>query len=160
PQGQLIPLPKGATPVDFAFAVHSEVGNHCCGAKVNSQLVPLHTQLKNGDQVEIITNKNQTPTPTWEDFVVTGKARSEIKKFVRQQRSEQYISLGRSIIEKAAKVAHIELTDENLKIAINKFNKKSLDDLYYAIGEGSVNREEVIKLLQPSKVTKFTSPFS
>ena len=80
PKGDLFSLPSGATPVDFAYAVHSDVGDTCVGAKVNGRLVPLRSELKNGDQVEILRSKTQTPSPTWEGFVVTGKARSRIRR--------------------------------------------------------------------------------
>jgi len=159
PQGKLIPLPRGATPIDFAYAVHSEVGNHCSGAKVNGQIATLKTQLKNGDQVEIITSKNQTPNPSWEDFAVTGKARSEIRKFTRLQRWQQYINLGNNILDKAFKTANIEANEESLLAAAKKFGKKSVDELYFAIGEGTVNRDEVIKIFKPV-VSKFSKPFS
>jgi (p)ppGpp synthase/HD superfamily hydrolase len=76
PKGELIALPRGATPVDFAYAVHSEVGDTCVGAKINGRIMPLRTELQNGDQVDIINSKAQTPSPTWERFVVTGKARA------------------------------------------------------------------------------------
>ena len=82
PKGELIALPIGATPVDFAYHIHSEVGNTCMGAKVNGVIVPLRTQLANGDQVDIICSKNQNPSESWEDFVVTGKARSHIKNIL------------------------------------------------------------------------------
>ena len=101
PQGSLIALPKGATTVDFAFMVHSDIGNSCVGAKVNGRIVPLRTQLVNGDQVEIITSKNQSASPSWEKFVVTGKARSEIRKIILAQQHDQYVKLGRNIITKA-----------------------------------------------------------
>ena len=101
PKGDLIALPRGATPVDFAYAVHSEIGDRCVGAKINSRMVPLRSQLHNGDQVEIITSKAQTPSPTWERFVVTGKARARIRRFIRTQQRAQYLDLGRAIVQKA-----------------------------------------------------------
>ena len=88
PKGQLIQLPRGATPVDFAYAVHSQVGDTCVGAKVNGRLMPLRYQLQNGDQVEIMTARGGTPSPQWERFVVTGKARARIRRFVHQQQRE------------------------------------------------------------------------
>src|SRR5207248_4012973 len=100
PKGDLIALPRGATPVDFAYAVHSEIGDRCVGAKINSRMVPLRSQLHNGDQVEIITSKAQTPSPTWERFVVTGKARARIRRFIRTQQRTQYLDLGRAIVHK------------------------------------------------------------
>ena len=101
PRGDLIVLPRGATPVDFAYAVHTEIGDTCVGAKVNGRLAPLRTQLANGDQVEIVRSSGQTPSPTWENLVVTGKARSAIRRFVRNQERSQYLALGKSIVDKA-----------------------------------------------------------
>jgi GTP pyrophosphokinase len=101
PRGDLINLPRGATPVDFAYAVHSNIGNTCVGAKINGRIMPLRTQLENGDQVEIIISKAQTPSPTWENFVVSGKARSAIRRFTRTREVQEYTYLGRAILEKA-----------------------------------------------------------
>ena len=89
PKGQLIQLPRGATPVDFAYAVHSQVGDTCVGAKVNGRLMPLRHQLQNGDQVEIMTARGGTPSPQWERFVVTGKARARIRRFIHQEQRQQ-----------------------------------------------------------------------
>ena len=94
PKGKLIALPRGATPIDFAYAVHSQVGDTCVGAKINGRMLPLRTQLANGDQVEIVTSQAQTPSPTWERFVVTGKAKAAIRRFIRTRQREQYIQLG------------------------------------------------------------------
>src|SRR5579864_4645430 len=99
PKGDLIALPRGATAVDFAYAVHSEIGDTCVGAKINGRLLPLRTELQNGDQVDIVTSKAQTPSPTWERFVVTGKARAGVPPLVRQQQQTQYPHLGRGIGE-------------------------------------------------------------
>src|SRR6202000_3200465 len=124
PKGDLIALPRGATPVDFAYGVHSGVGDTCVGAKINGRIVPLRTQLKNGDQVDIITSKAQTPSPTWERFVVTGKARSEIRKFIRTQQRTEYVNLGKAILSKTFKQENEELTDKMLEEVAEKFNKK------------------------------------
>ena len=99
PKGDLIELPSGATPIDFAYAIHSDIGDKCVGAKINGRIAPLNTRLANGDQVEVITSKTQTPSPTWERFVVTGKARSHIRKFVRDQQKNEYMTLGRAMIQ-------------------------------------------------------------
>src|SRR5215475_7109408 len=101
PKGDLIALPRNATAVDFAYAVHSHIGDTCVGAKINGRLVPLRTVLGNGDQVEIVTSKAQHPSPTWERFVVTGKARARIRRFIRTQQRTQYLDLGRAIVQKA-----------------------------------------------------------
>ncbi len=150
PKGQLIALPKGATTVDFAYMVHSDIGNRCVGAKVNGKIVPLKTQLVNGDQVEIITSKHPTVSLSWEKFVVTGKARGEIQKVIQQQLRGQHIKLGKTIIYKALKANKIE--DETKAIeAACKFFSKTPDELFFALGEGTITREEVIKLATPKK---------
>ncbi len=158
PKGNLIALPKGATTVDFAYMVHSDVGNSCVGAKVNGRIVPLRTRLVNGDQVEIITSKTQTASPSWEKFVVTGKARSEIRKVIRSQQYDQYVKLGKNIISKALKTAQVIDEAKALEKA-SKFFEKSPGDLLFAIGEGTITREEVIKQVQPKK-SKFSSTLS
>ncbi len=149
PKGDLIALPKGSTPVDFAFAVHSDVGFTCVGAKVNSRIVPLKYQLENGDQVEIIRTKTQTPSPTWERFVVTGKARAEIRKFIRTQQREEYLSLGKAILEKYFKEEGFELKEDELKASLKKLSKKTLDDLYADVGEGLITRNTVLNATHP-----------
>lgn len=143
PKGDIIALPRGATPVDFAFAVHSQVGFSCVGAKVNNRIVPLKHELKNGDQVDIITAKNQSPSPTWERFVVTGKARSEIRKFVRTQQREEYETLGKAILSKTFKQEGHDLTDKMLEPALGVFQKRNVEDLYADVGEGMLNRNQV-----------------
>lgn len=151
PKGNLIALPRGATPVDFAYAVHSDVGHHCVGAKVNGRIVPLKSPLTNGDQVEIVTSRNQTPSPDWEKFVITGKARSEIRRFVRSQQRNEYVKLGRNVIEKSFKANNIEDNEVILKKACDFFKKKTIEDLYYSVGEGSLSRDEVVKHLEVKK---------
>ena len=143
PKGDIIALPRGATPVDFAFAVHSGVGNACMGAKVNGRIVPLKTMLKNGDQVDIITSKNQSPSPAWERFVVTGKARSEIRKFVRTQQRREYINLGKAILVKTFKQDGKELTDKMLEPALDILKKNSVEEVYAEVGEGMLSRSQV-----------------
>ena len=151
PKGDLIALPRGATPVDFAYAVHSVVGDTCVGAKINSRIVPLRTQLSNGDQVEIVTSKAQTPSPTWERFVVTGKARARIRRFVRLQQRTQYVNLGREILTKAFRHEHLELTEKALEGSLKNFNVASVDDLYASVGEGLVTKGEVLNALFPNR---------
>ncbi len=143
PKGDILSFPRGATPVDFAYAVHSGVGDTCVGAKINGRIVPLRTQLKNGDQVEIITSKTQTPSPSWERFAVTGKARSEIRKFVRMQQRTEYINLGKAILTKTLRQENVELTDKLAEPVLAQFNKKTLDDLYAELGEGLLSRQQV-----------------
>jgi GTP pyrophosphokinase len=143
PKGDLIALPRGATPVDFAYAVHSEVGDHCVGAKINGRMLPLRTQLQNGDQVDIITSKAQSPVPGWERFVVTGKARARIRKFLRTQQRAQYIELGRAILQRQFKAEGYEFSDKALEGVIKIFQQPSADDLMAAVGSGLLSGREV-----------------
>ncbi len=149
PKGDLIALPRGATPVDFAFAVHSNMGLTCIGARVNGRIVPLKTQLENGDQVEILRSKTPMPSPAWEKFVVTGKARAEIRKYIRSKQRDEYINLGRAIISKTFQQLDKEYKEESLKAVLPHFKRQNVDDLLAGIGEGLVNRNEVIKALHP-----------
>lgn len=163
PKGDIIALPSGATPVDFAFAIHSGVGSCCVGAKVNGRIVPLKTMLRNGDQIEIITSQNQTPSPTWERFVVTGKARSEIRKYIRTQQREEYVHLGKAILQKTFKQEGKDFTDKIVEPALADFKKKTLDDLYAEVGEGLISRNQVYESIfgdLPSRTKKKTSLFS
>src|SRR6185437_16119742 len=144
PKGDLIELPRGSTPVDFAYAVHTEVGNTCVGAKVNGRIVPLRTKLENGDQVEIVTSSAQKPSPEWEGFVVTGKARAHIRRRVRQDARSEYIKLGREILDKSFGKEGLELTDKGLKGVIEKFSADSIEDLYAKTGEGRIVGREVL----------------
>ncbi|MBV8406947.1 MAG: bifunctional (p)ppGpp synthetase/guanosine-3',5'-bis(diphosphate) 3'-pyrophosphohydrolase, partial [Alphaproteobacteria bacterium] len=149
PKGKLIALPRGATPVDFAYAVHSQVGDTCVGAKINGRMLPLRTQLSNGDQVEIITSKAQTPSPTWERFVVTGKAKAAIRRFVRLRQREQYIQLGRSLLDKAFHEEGYEVTDKGLDGVRANFKQATVDDLIAAVGAGLIGAREVLTAVYP-----------
>jgi GTP diphosphokinase / guanosine-3',5'-bis(diphosphate) 3'-diphosphatase len=148
PRGDLIALPQGATPVDFAYAVHSEVGDTCIGAKVNGRLVPLRTRLRHGDQVEVITSKGASPSPAWERFVVTGKARSRIRRFLRTRQRNDYIAHGRELLQRAAQRERVTLGEKRLESVLETFHQKSVDDLLAAIGEGSLNGRVVVDALR------------
>ncbi len=157
PKGDILSFPRGATPVDFAYAVHSAVGDTCVGAKINGRIVPLRTKLKNGDQVEIITSKTQTPSPAWERFVVTGKARSEIRKHIRTSQRSEYITLGRAILTKTVKQEGEDLTDSMIEPHLPQFNKKTVDDLLAEIGEGLISRQQVADVILGQKKTQGVS---
>jgi GTP pyrophosphokinase len=152
PKGDLIALPRGATPVDFAYAVHSEIGDTCVGAKINGRLVPLRTQLRNGDQVDIVTSKAQTPSPTWERFVVTGKARARIRRFIRTQQRQQYLDLGRAILQKAFRHDGHEFSERTLEEVLKNFNVAAVEDLYVAVGQGVVTGREVVNAAFPQRL--------
>ena len=149
PKGKLIALPRGATPIDFAYAVHSQVGDTCVGAKINGRMLPLRTQLSNGDQVDIITSKAQTPSPTWERFVVTGKAKAAIRRFIRTRQREQYIQLGKSLLDKAFHEEGYEVTEKGLDGVRINFKQASVDDLVATVGAGLVGAREVLTAVYP-----------
>jgi GTP pyrophosphokinase len=150
PRGDLINLPRGATPVDFAYAVHSEVGDTCAGAKINGRMMPLRTELKNGDQVEIITSKAQTPSPTWERFVVTGKARARVRRFIRIKEREQYVQLGRAILERAFRDEGYEYSTKALSGVIKVFKADSVESLCADVGAGLHTGRGVIEAVFPA----------
>lgn len=158
PEGDLIVLPKGGTPVDFAFAVHTAVGKTCAGAKVNGRVVPLRTKLANGNQVEIIQSKNKTILPSWEDFVKTGKAKSEIRRFIREKKQGEYITFGKSIINQIFLQNDIEFSEDKITHLLEIHELKDLEDLYSAVGEGKLSRIEVVQELFPDNVKKKISP--
>jgi len=149
PRGELISLPAGATPVDFAYAVHSEIGDRCVGAKINGRMMPLRSTLHNGDQVEIVTSKAQTPSPTWERFVVSGKARARIRRFVRMQERDQYQSLGRSILQRAFKESGNDMTEKGLNGVLKSFNQPSVEDLCAQVGAGHITARAVVEAVYP-----------
>ncbi len=151
PKGDLISLPRGATPIDFAYAVHSAVGDHTVSVKINGRQMPLRTVLQNGDQVEIITSKTQAPSPTWEWFVITGKARSRIRRFVRLQQREKFLELGRSILQKGFHNDPIPISEKILQQAAKCLGYSSVDDLYAAVGEGLHTVGEVIEIVYPEQ---------
>ncbi len=149
PKGDLINLPTGATPVDFAYAVHSEIGDKCVGAKINGRLMPLRTVLQNGDQIEVITSKAQTPSPTWERFVVTGKARARIRRFIRSKEREQYLQLGRSIVERAFQEEGYDCSEKALEGVLKNFKQASTDDLCAQVGAGHLTARQVVEAVLP-----------
>lgn len=149
PKGDLITLPRGATAIDFAYAVHSSVGDHCTGVRINGRMMPLRTELENGDQVEILTSKTQHPSPTWERFVVTGKARACIRRYVRQQMRQQFVDLGKTLVQKTFRQEHIEFNEKQLERGIEALGIKTLEDLYAYLGEGLKTTTELIHILYP-----------
>jgi GTP diphosphokinase / guanosine-3',5'-bis(diphosphate) 3'-diphosphatase len=149
PKGDLISLPRGATPIDFAYAVHTDLGNTTVGAKVNGLHVPLHTPLKNGDQVEIIRTKEQTPSPLWEQFVVTGRARAEIRRYLRQARREEHAGLGRKVLEKIFADEGVALTDKAIDEVAKKLNLPKPDEVYAQVGRGALRADDVLLAVYP-----------
>lgn len=140
PKGSIMELPKGASAVDFAYAVHSDIGNSCVASKINRRLSPLSTPLKNGQTVEIITAPGARPNPAWLNFVVTGKARSNIRHYLKSQQRAESITLGRRLIEKslvALSISWSNLSPENIKNALHDLGYKTLDDVCEATALGN-----------------------
>ena len=142
PAGEIITLPQGATPVDFAYAIHSDVGNACVGCRVNGRMMPLRVELKNGDQVQILTSKNQLPSPTWERFVVTGRAKSAIRKSIREKQKQEYVLLGKSLYKQHIK---IDLQESELKQLATTLKCPTPADLYNNLGLGLVSLMDLQK---------------
>ncbi|HEX7871827.1 MAG TPA: bifunctional (p)ppGpp synthetase/guanosine-3',5'-bis(diphosphate) 3'-pyrophosphohydrolase [Sphingobium sp.] len=149
PKGVLHQLPKGSTPVDFAYAVHTNLGNQTVGAKVNGRVVPLRTQLENGDQVEILKSDAQEPQPGWLSFAITGKARAAIRRFIRQKQRGETIALGRKIYTEILGRFPVEVGDKALKGALKRLHMEDEATLMIAIGTNRVSDQEVMEALVP-----------
>jgi len=149
PNGDIFNLPVGATLVDFAYAVHSQIGNSCVSGKINGVITTLRQKLENGDQVEIVTGKNAKPSPAWLQFVITSKAKAAIKNFIRNEKYAEYSTLGKAIITKFFASKNLEINDKLLKGVLGGFNKKTLNDLYVFIAEGLVTRNDILKAVYP-----------
>lgn len=149
PKGMLIALPRGATPIDFAYAVHTDVGDTCVGAKVNGRVMPLMTELKNGDEVEIIRSKAQVPPAAWESIVVTGKARAAIRRATKNAIRKQYSGLGMRILERAFERGGKTFSKENLKPVLHRLARKDIEDVLAAVGRGELASADVLKAVFP-----------
>jgi GTP diphosphokinase / guanosine-3',5'-bis(diphosphate) 3'-diphosphatase len=153
PKGKVVTLPRDATPVDFAYAIHTEVGHSCVGAKINARMTPLRTKLRNGDIVEIITQTGHKPSRDWLSYVKTSRARNKIRHWLTQQESEKAIELGRKMLEKEArkykKNAKELLTSEQMLVLLSEYGSSKVEDLLSAIGYGKVSAKQVISRLSP-----------
>ena len=153
PRGEVKTLPKGATPVDFAYMIHSEVGNQCTGAKVNGRLVPLPYELQTGDIVEVTTSKNHHPSKDWLNFVKTVKARQRIRQWIKVQEKERSLTLGRELCEKAFRKHKLNFgtmsKSEEMEGVVRHFGFKSLEDLIVAVGYGKVTPLQIIRKIEP-----------
>lgn len=151
PKGDLINLPAGSTPVDFAYAVHTQVGHRAVGAKVNGKLTSLDTKLKSGDVVEIITQENHNPSRDWLKFVVSSKAKTSIKHYIAKVEREQSIKFGEKLLEKFLKKINLKLStlaEEDREKILNRFHYKNFEDFLVALGEGRISPLKVIRLLR------------
>ena len=155
PRGEVISLRRGATPVDFAYSIHTEVGNHCAGAKVNGRMVPLRHQLKNGDMVEIITNNQQRPSKDWLAFVGTGRAKTKIRAVVRQEERSRSKDLGREMLERELKRKGMSLQKAiksgSLQKVAQDTRHQTLDGLFTALGYGRTTTAQIMERLAPGK---------
>jgi (p)ppGpp synthase/HD superfamily hydrolase len=150
PNGKLISLPRSATPIDFAYAVHTDVGNTAVGCKINGKIAPLTSELGNGDEVEIITSKAQTAPPAaWESIVVTGKARAAIRRATRAAVRAQYTGLGRRMVERLFQRAKITYSDEKLTGALPRLARASIEDVMSAVGRGELKASDVARAMYP-----------
>ncbi|NLJ80307.1 MAG: bifunctional (p)ppGpp synthetase/guanosine-3',5'-bis(diphosphate) 3'-pyrophosphohydrolase [Firmicutes bacterium] len=151
PKGDVKSLPNGATPVDFAFDVHTDVGLGCLGAKVNGRLVPLNHVLKNGDFVEILTSKNANPTRDWLNFVKTSKARSRIRSWLKEEQREENLSRGRDLLERELKKFNIDprtvMQEDDLEKTAKKYGVSSPEELLSSVGSGRINANQVVQKL-------------
>ncbi|HLV02446.1 MAG TPA: bifunctional (p)ppGpp synthetase/guanosine-3',5'-bis(diphosphate) 3'-pyrophosphohydrolase [Acidobacteriota bacterium] len=151
PKGEVITLPRGATPVDFAYYIHTEVGHKCVGARVNGRIVPLKHKLNNGEIVEILTGNEARPSRDWLSFVKTSRARSSIRRWLNQREKEQSVELGRKLLEKEARKFRVNLKkyEDGLDEITSEFSMSRAEDLIAAVGTGKISARQVIRRLIP-----------
>lgn len=149
PKGKLIALPRKATPIDFAYAVHTDIGNNAFGCKINGKVAPLVTELQTGDEVEIIRGEGQHPPAAWESLVVTGKARAAIRRSTRVAVRTQYLGLGRKMIERAFARAAKPWSEERLLKSLSRLARASVEDVFAAVGRGEMKADDVVKAVHP-----------
>ncbi len=149
PKGRLIALPRKATPIDFAYAVHTDIGNTAVGCKINGTIAPLVSELKNGDEVEIITSKAQTPPGAWETIAVTGKARAAVRRATRAAVRAQYAGLGRKIAERAFARAGKAFSEEAVTKGMSRLARTAVEDVFAAVGRGEIKTDDLIRAVYP-----------
>ncbi|MDB5570285.1 MAG: rsh [Hyphomicrobiales bacterium] len=154
PKGRLIALPRGATPIDFAYAVHTDIGNNAVGARINGRIAPLLSELQNGDEVHIVTAEGQAPPAAWETLVVTGKARSAIRRATRDAVRAQYAELGHQIVRRAFERAGKTYQADRLKAALPRLARQTVDDVLAAVGRGEMFSGDVVKAVHPEFVAE------
>ncbi|MEL6960394.1 MAG: bifunctional (p)ppGpp synthetase/guanosine-3',5'-bis(diphosphate) 3'-pyrophosphohydrolase [Pseudomonadota bacterium] len=149
PKGDVIKLPRGATPIDFAYAIHTRIGHACVGAKVDGLRVPLWTRLKNGQSVDIVTAEGQTPQATWIDIAVTGRAKTAIRRALREEDRERFIRLGRELVRVSFENIGKRATDKALRTAATSFGLKQIDDLLEQVGAAEITSRDVVGAIYP-----------
>ncbi len=154
PKGEVVKLPRGATPIDFAYAIHTRIGNACVGAKIDAMRVPLWTRIKNGQSVEIITAEGQTPQATWLDIATTGKAKTAIRRSLRQVDRERFITLGRELARSAFAHVSKRATDKALDTAAKHLRLQSGDEVLARLGSAELTGREVVQAIYPDLTPK------
>lgn len=158
PNGDIFNLPHGASVIDFAYAIHSEIGNSCVSAKVNGIIAPLRQNLENGDQVEIITAKNAKPSVNWIQYAITSKAKSSIRNFIKNEKYNEYNVLGKAILQKFFASKDLDFNEKILEKALTFYNKKNLSDLFFKIADGTISRQEILKIVYPDYIEESKAP--
>ncbi len=149
PKGDVVELPKNATPIDFAYSIHSQIGDKCVAAKINEKLQPLKTILKNGDQIEIITSEFSQPSPLWERFAVTTKVKAQLRRFSRFKKKDEHVIFGREILLNFFNKENYEINSAIEERIKKEFNLKSMSDLYELLGSGSITAASIMKKIYP-----------
>jgi guanosine-3',5'-bis(diphosphate) 3'-pyrophosphohydrolase len=154
PKGDVRVFPRGATPVDFAFAIHSQIGEHITGARINGKLEPLRYKLRNGDIVDVVTSANQQPNKDWLDFVGTSRAKSKIRNFFREEQREKSLRLGKELLEREFHKTGVSLSkllknDNELRRIFEAVKVSSQEELFIGIGYGKIHADEILKIVAP-----------
>ena len=160
PNGDIFNLPMGSTALDFAYSIHSEIGNSCISAKINGVTSPLRQELENGDQIEIVTRKNSTPSPNWLQFVTTAKARSAIKAFIRDEKFKEQKKLGFLLINKFFLTKNKNFSEDLMEKILPKLHLNNTDELYVKIAEGLIARKKIFELTYPDDADLVNKPSS
>lgn len=158
PKGDVIKLPRGATPLDYAYAIHTRIGHGCVGAKIDGLRAPLWTRLRNGQSVEIITAEGQRPQPTWMDIAVTGRAKSAIRKSLREEHRDRFIKLGRELTRAAFEHVGKKATDKALTTAAKELNLSDADALLELVGSTEISARAVVTAIYPELVKRSEHP--
>jgi GTP pyrophosphokinase len=155
PKGEVIALPKSASVLDFAYAIHGEVGNKAISAKINGKQVPLRTEINNGDQIEIITSRQQHPSLGWEKYVITGKAKAQIRKFIRAKKRDQFLELGKTLLTKSLQKEGCNFDERILTQNIKEGQFSNVEDILVSLGEGTTSIKDIVKFFKPQTTSTF-----
>jgi len=159
PKGDVIELPKNSTPIDFAYAIHSEIGEKCVGARINEKMQPLKTILKNGDQVEIIISDESQPSPMWERFAVTSKVKSQLRRFFRSKKRDEHVRFGKEILTSIFLKESIDFNKNTKNKIIKEYKSKNIEDIYELVGSGNITAVSILKKLYPELNIKASKNF-